>query len=135
MKQELQEAYQNTNYTIETNGRIISLRIGIENPEWFRFLKDNNFDFYFYITAYNPFSELKSEEENEHANQKLQKKILELELQFLKGVGVSGESDWAEKSFCVLGGNLEIAIQLGTLFRQNAIVCGSRSETPRLVYM
>lgn len=135
MTPKLHEAYQNTDYTIEIDESIISLRIGNKNEEWSRFLIDNNFDFYFYITAHNPYSELKSDEENGHANQKLKEKILELELQFLNGVGKSVDSDWEEKSFCVLGGNLEIAVQLGTTFKQNAIVCGSRTEAPRLVYM
>lgn len=131
----LSESYKNTDYNFHLNSRELTIRIGEENQTWSKYLEEKNFDFYFYITAYNPYSELKSLEENEAANQRLMEKLTELGLVFFLGVGKSQDSDWEEKSFCVVGGDLDIAGKLGNEFKQNAIVCGTKTKLPWLVFL
>jgi hypothetical protein len=130
----LEEAYRNTNYTVNIESKIITINIGRDNPEWTQFLKLKNQTFYFYITAWNPFSEITSPEKNEEANKKLKERLISLGLLVYDGVGYSADMKWHEDSFSALGGNRDLAYQLGKEFRQNAIVIGNIGELPELLY-
>jgi len=130
----LEEAYRTTNYTVNVESKKFTINIGLENPEWLQFLKFQNQTFYFYITAWNPFSEVTSSEKNEEANKKLKERLLSLDLLVYDGVGYSLDMNWHEDSFCALGGNREIAYQLGKEFKQNAIVIGNIGEVAELLY-
>jgi hypothetical protein len=50
------------------------------------------------------------------------------------GVGYSADRKWHEDSFSALGGNRDLAYGLGKEFRQNAIVIGSDTELPSLLF-
>ena len=130
----LEEAYRNTNYTVNVESIKITINIGRDNPEWSQFLKLKNQTFYFYITAWNPFSEVTSPEKNEEANKILKERLLSLGLLVYDGVGYSADRKWHEDSFSALGGNRELAYGLGKEFRQNAIVIGSDTELPSLLF-
>ncbi len=129
-----EEEYKNTNYIVYTETENFTLRIGQINKEWDELLIQKSISFYFYITAWNPYSRLLTKEENQKANNHLTEKLKELNLSYYSGVGTSLNSDWSEDSFCVLGGNKEIAYQLGKVFQQNAIVIGETGMTPELLY-
>jgi hypothetical protein len=130
----MEEEYKNTNYIVYTETESFTLRIGQVNKEWDELLTQKSISFYFYITAWNPYSRLLTKEENQKANNHLTEKLKELNLSYYSGVGTSLNSDWSEDSFCVLGGNKEIAYQLGKVFQQNAIVIGETGMTPELLY-
>ncbi len=130
----MEEEYKNTNYIVYTETENFTLRIGQINKEWDELLIQKSISFYFYITAWNPYSRLLTKEENQKANNHLTEKLKELNLSYYSGVGTSLNSDWSEDSFCVLGGNKEIAYQLGKVFQQNAIVIGETGMTPELLY-
>jgi hypothetical protein len=51
------------------------------------------------------------------------------------GVGKSWDSNWYENSFCAIGGDKNLAHQLGREFNQNAIVYGSITENPTLLFL
>ena len=132
----LQEAYIRTDYIIHIDSSTdYILNIGIQNLTWNQFLIDSNFSFYFFITAWNPFSESKSETENNKANLLLRTKLLDLSLILYDGVGKSWDSNWYENSFCVLGGDINLANELGREFNQNAIVYGSSTMNPTLLFL
>ena len=130
----LEEAYRNTNYTVNVESKKFTINIDCETLEWSEFLKLKKQTFYFYITAWNPFSEVTSPKKNEEANIKLKERLLSLDLLVYDGVGYSLDMKWHEDSFCALGGNRELAYGLGKEFKQNAIVIGSIGEVPELLY-
>jgi hypothetical protein len=132
----LHEAYIRTDYIIHIDSSTdYILNIGIQNNKWNQFLIENNFSFYFFITAWNPFSESKSETENNNANLLLKSRLLDLSLILYDGVGRSKDSDWYENSFCAVGGEINLAHQLGREFNQNAIVYGSGTINPTLLFL
>ena len=132
----LQEAYIRTDYIIHIDSSTdYILNIGFQNLTWNQFLIDNNFSFYFFITAWNPFSESKSYEENKNANLLLKSRLLDLSLQLYNGVGRSWDSDWYENSYCAIGGDKNLANELGKEFNQNAIVYGSNTMNPTLLFL
>lgn len=126
------EAYKRTDYSVIVNNKSFILKIDEPNPDWISFLKEKDQSFYFYITAWNPYSILVSQDENKRANLELESKLESLRLLVFDGIGRSRDSDWYEDSFCALGGNIDLAIQLGRDYRQNAIVYGSLTENPTL---
>ena len=85
-----------------------------------------------YITAYNPFSELLSDEENEKRNKELESKLTKFEIFSGRGVGTDGT--WSdEESFLVLGISRNDAMELGKKFEQNAILFGTIDDVPELI--
>ncbi len=130
--QPLIKAYKRTDYSVILDNKHYILNIDEPNPDWISLLKEIDQSFYFYITAWNPHSNLVSHEENRRANLELKSKLESLRLLIFDGVGKSQDSDWYEDSFCALGGNKDLAIQLGRDYRQNAIVYGSLTENPTL---
>lgn len=131
----LKDSYINTDYIVFIPNRKITLNIGIFNQDWEYFLHEIQKDFYFYITAYNPYSKLKTEKENEDANKSLIQRVKSIGLQYYDGIGISKDGNWSENSICVVGGDERIAIDLGNTFKQNAIVWGHKFMTPELVVL
>ena len=103
-----------------------------------------------YITAFNPYSEECSKEENAQQNLQLLKELKEHPNKFIirYGFGAGSEYDsqrslsdqsnlmWQpEESFLVLGISREVAIEFGQKYRQNAILFGKKSSTTELVVL
>lgn len=132
----LHEAYTRTDYTIHIDSSTdYTLNIGVYNFKWNQFLLENNFSFYFFITAWNPFSESRPEVENNNANLLLKSRLLDISLKLYDGIGKSWDSNWYENSFCAIGGDINLAHQLGREFNQNAIVYGSDTKNPTLLFL
>lgn len=123
------DAYLNTRYLVKDMG--IEIRIGYPEKSLDRLLKETETKAWAYITAWNPGSELLTEEENEKRHQELIKALQEY--QCYEGQGVGIDTDWPpEKSLLVLGIEENKAIELGKAFCQNAIVTGTLDTLPRL---
>jgi hypothetical protein len=88
------------------------------------------------LTGCNPRSELRSEAENAAANQRLLSEIVEsggiARGALALGTGPDAER-WTEPGFLVTALELSEAVDLGTRFRQNAIVWISADGIPVLV--
>ena len=128
----LYKAYLDTSYIVYTPQTEYTLKIGTMNQEWQEFLQGKSCHFYFFITAWNPYSIIQLDTDNEKSNLKLIYTIKELQIEFFEGIGISSDQNWMEKSICVLGGDLSLAYKLGNEFRQNAFVCGSFNQPPSL---
>ncbi|AVR44763.1 DUF3293 domain-containing protein [Christiangramia fulva] len=132
MKQELINAYYHTSYNIFEPP--ISIKIGQQNPQLDILLKNHHQSCWAYVTAYNPFSELLPDEENEERHCLLKDKLNEYP--FLEGEGVGLDPSWnPEKSLLILGISETDAVKLGEYFQQNAIVVGRRKGQARLVLL
>lgn len=87
-----------------------------------------------FITAFNPFSEVLSADENELRHQSLIEEIGRLERDKYEGFGSDQSGDWpVEKSLLVLDVEKPRAIKLAKDFGQNAILWIEQDAIPRLV--
>jgi hypothetical protein len=92
-----------------------------------------------FITASNPFSVTHSAEENFAACARLRDELLRRSCcpqQILDGEGLDPTGAWpGERSFLVLGLDLETSMLLGREFAQNALVWANEDAFPRLILL
>ena len=129
----LLSAYENTSFNVYQPK--IPIRIGVINKELDNLLLTNQCETYAFVTAYNPYSALKSHEENRKLNEALFRDLID-EYQLFEGEGVGEDISWEpEKSFLVLGITLDDAKAIGVKYSQNAIVFGIIGEKPELLVL
>ena len=129
----LLSAYENTSFNVYQPK--ISIRIGVINKELDNLLLTNQCETYAFVTAYNPYSALKTHEENRKLNEALFRDLID-EYQLFEGEGVGEDISWEpEKSFLVLGITLDDAKAIGVKYSQNAIVFGIIGEKPELLVL
>jgi len=111
------------------------IRIGETNAALDELLRNRQSGNWAFITAYNPFSKLLTEEENEIRHANLIQELGIRNFHFLNGYGQSANGQWqAEPSVFVFNIDRETAIGLGTSFGQNAIVSGQINNVPGIVW-
>lgn len=130
------EAYCQTDYIVDAEDGPIVLRIGEPSVELSRMFERLNVRSAVYITAWNPFSEMKSDIENAAANRRLRAVLMFGCRAVLDGRGQSDDASWpAEASFLGLGISRKQAIGWGRLFLQNAIVWVGQDCCPELIVL
>ena len=82
----------------------------------------------FVLTAWNPWSQARSREENDSANLALEAAIYDEGGWLYPAVGRSPDGEWFEESFAVTGISRRTARRLGRQFGQHAIFQLSRNE-------
>jgi len=82
----------------------------------------------FVITAWNPYSESRTDVENAATNELLRKRLLREGATIHPALGSDPKSDWAEESFAVEGMGRKKARSIGKEFEQHAIFELSREE-------
>ncbi|SFD85453.1 DUF3293 domain-containing protein [Nitrosomonas sp. Nm166] len=88
------------------------------------------------ISAYNPYSQQLSNEENLAAHELLRNSLLDYSYPMIESLNNDPANRWpTEKSFFVLGLNLNIVKLLGQQFDQNAIVWIGNDAIPRLILL
>ncbi len=133
MDEDLHRSYLGTSFNVYSPQ--ISIRVGQANKELDNLLLENNCNSYAFVTAYNPYSELKTKEENQKMNELLHQE-LKNQYQLYDGEGVGEDSSWEpEKSFLILGIDYEKARAIGKKYSQNAIVFGHLGEKPELLVL
>jgi hypothetical protein len=129
------EAYLATDYSIWGSRRLI-LRVGQRNHELAALYQKYAVSTAAVLTAWNPYSEARSDAENETAQRDLISEIDRLSLRHEPGHGADTTGKWPpEPSRLVLGIDLETAATLGRRFRQNGIVWVSANAVPILVLL
>ncbi|MEK7434290.1 MAG: DUF3293 domain-containing protein [Cyanobacteriota bacterium] len=125
--------YYKTDYIIFKPKIIIN--IDKKTPKVDKILKKVEKNSWAYITAYNPMSILKTEEENLIAQKNLIKEI-EKEFIFFEGEGKGENSEWKpEKSILIIGISKENAIEIGNKYNQKAIVFGYLNQKAKLILL
>lgn len=131
---QLQQAYLATSYEVQHLG--IKLLIGVENWHLKEFLIDNNVFSWAFISAFNPYSQPLTDQENEQRHAELIDFVNEKQWVFAEGLGVPQSNDWVpEKSLFLLDISKNEAIHLGKKFNQNAIVFGHLGQAPELLFL
>lgn len=126
------EAYKNTKYKIFEPA--LTIEIGKLNQEIDNLLNEHKSHEWAFITAYNPFSKVVSEEENKMRHNEL--KDLTRSYKTFEGYGVGENPSWEpELSLFVIGITEDDASKIGIKFEQNAIVYGQINDAPRLLIL
>lgn len=129
---ELIQAYKATCYSI-LNPKI-DIYLEKENEALQSFLKEESFDSWCFITAWNPFSKALSAEENKTLNKKLETDLINYAV--LPAAGNDTLGKWSpEISFFVGNISKEQAFFLGKKYEQNAIVYGEVEKMPELLIL
>lgn len=132
----LQTAYQQAIYEVYYDREKIQLRIGKNNPQLERLLKDCHCTTWALITAFNPYSQCLSEIENLQRHQSLIEYLQPLQFTMFDALGKDDNGDWIpEKSIIIVGINLTQAREIGLRFEQNAIVYGELGKPPELQWL
>lgn len=128
---ELEDAYRTAEYYIEDDPPI---RFEIGQPHQGLALLLMSFDVQqaVWITAYNPGSQLQSEDGNLTNQMQLLERIESMRLNYFVGHSCDKAGEWFEPGYLVLGMDEEIGVDLGRDFGQHAVVAIGPSGEPRL---
>ncbi len=122
MTPEQYEAYRKTDYVVFCSPALI-LRVDHDNLELDAFLIREGKQSAAFISAWNPYSEPKSQEDNDRADRELMDDLRQRGYALIEGEGRGRIGDWpAEASVLAIGIDRAASEEVGRRFRQNAIV-------------
>ena len=131
----LLESYNSANYHVDASSSFI-LKIGVQSHELAGIYEKSYKETAAFITAFNPYSQELSSQENKDRNHKLEELIQSLGFDYIHGEGKCGDGDWdGEKSFLIFGISEEQASEIGKEFEQNAIVWCDKDAIPQLLLL
>jgi hypothetical protein len=129
---DLIEAYKNTKYIVfDLNLTIVIDKSNLEINE---LLVKHNTKEWAFITAYNPYSRVLTNEENRIRHNEL----IEMTENYVtfEGHGVGQDPIWEpELSLFIIGISKVEASKIGKKFEQNAIVFGELNNSPELIIL
>ncbi len=132
VSEDLRSAYINTIFKVIQP--LMEIRIGFTCDQLETLLIENNCSEWAYITAYNPYSNMLSADQNSLRHEKLRDRLQHY--RFFEGEGVGRNPDWLpEKSFLIIGITKSDAAKIGILYEQNAIVIGEKSKPAELLML
>jgi hypothetical protein len=135
LPREMIVAYLATDYRVGGNWPIV-LRTGQRSEELAALYRRCEVASAAVLTAWNPYGERRSDEENEAAQAELICKIDQMTLLHQPGHGADETGEWPpEPSHLVLGLDLQSAESLSREFRQNGFVWFAASAVPELVLL
>ena len=120
---ELIRAYREAHYTVLGKGKEIRLQVGTVNLELERLMSNKNAHTASVLTAYNPYSEVKTKQDNELAQMQLRQRLQEKGIAMLDAIGRDAKEQWeSEPSVLALDLTLKEAETLADEFGQNAFI-------------
>ena len=130
---ELWKAYEETDFIVHTKPEF-TLNIGQASEQLKQFLNSHKVTSAAFVTAYNPFSEQLSNDENSARQENLVKEIQSRGLSLFQGLGQHPNHQWqGEPSVLILGIAFEAAKKLARTYEQNAFVWCDEACTPQLI--
>lgn len=130
------KAYQEAIFSINAKNQVITFQVDHACGELSSFLKLMGVSGAALITAYNPYSEALSREDNERLQAQLAQELKNRNIAFIEGEGRDAAGLWdAEPSLFALNISLETAQRLANQFEQNAFVWVEGSAPPSLRLM
>jgi Protein of unknown function (DUF3293) len=137
----LVEAFLETEYRVAVSpdfGVVMPfvLRVGQPSEPLLQLFDDTGAQGACFITAFNPYVEVTSAEENSALQEQLQITLRQHEVKFLRGQGQHPTNNWPpEPSVLCLGLTLDAAKRLGMRFQQNALLWCGADALPYLVLL
>ena len=120
---ELIRAYREAHYIVLDEGTEIRLHVGTVNLELARLMSNKNAHTASVLTAYNPYSEVKTKQDNKLAQTQLRKRLKEMGIATLDAIGRDAMEQWEpEPSVLALDLTLKEAENLADEFGQNAFI-------------
>jgi hypothetical protein len=120
---ELIRAYREAHYIVLDEGTEIPLQVGTVNLELARLMSNKNARTASVLTAYNPYSEVKTKQYNELAQMQLRQRLKEMGIATLDAIGRDAKERWEpEPSVLALDLTLKQAENLADEFAQNAFI-------------
>ena len=141
----LSVVYEATTYAFEHDreGRVV-VQLMHANPVVDRILGTYRAESFCFITAFNPAQVTGDaeypEELNRAWNHLLEQELRARKLRYFSGAGTAKEPDaagriYSEPSFFVIGTSHDEALELGRMFKQNAVVFGVRGGAAELLWL
>lgn len=132
----LAAAYKKTLYAVQIGGETVNIRVGNHTPSITALLQKYQQTTWALITAHNPHSQLTDTAQNTRQTLALEKAIQQLARPYLSAVNIDPQGNWPdENSFFIIGINQTQAITLGQRFHQNAILFGTLTTQPHLIWL
>ena len=123
ISKETLKAYEDAIFSINTKQGLIKFKVGSVSKDILSFMQQEGLQSAALITAYNPFSEIFTKENNELAQAQLIEELNEGGISFIYGDGRDAEGLWdPEPSLLALNISLADGERLATKFGQNAFV-------------
>ena len=120
---ELIRAYREAHYIVLDEGTEIRLKVGTVNLELARLMSNKNAHTASVLTAYNPYSEVKTKQDNKLAQTQLRKRLKEMGIATLDAIGRDAMEQWEpEPSVLALDLTLKEAETIADEFGQNAFI-------------
>jgi len=124
-KQKMIDSYLESNFKVDLCSEII--KVGV---------KHNLYKNCLFITAYNPFSNVLSYDDNSKRHLNLIKAFEDDNYKFIEGIGEHPNNSWrGEKSLLVYDIDLETSKRYGNKFEQNAIIWINNNQIPELIIL
>lgn len=129
-------AYRATLYRVRAGDSPFELRVDTASERLAALMRMHGVASAAYLTACNPYSVQSADAANRAANEQLRAALLAADAFIFCGEAIDPTGRWpAEPSFLALGLALATARELGTRFRQNAILFADDDAVPRLVWL
>lgn len=129
------DAYRKTEYHAFTEP-LLTLKVSQSNSQLIELHQQHQAPSSAFITAWNPYSELMSDEENTKRQDKLIASIKERGFAYYLGEGKDPSGEWpGEASILILGISLDEAKELGNEWGQNAIIWTGADGVPQLILL
>jgi len=127
-------AYEATTFWVQgREGVDFALRLGQCSPELLDLYKETQTLSAVFITAYNPFGEVREASVNKEANRRLLAHLQDISAHVFPGHGGDPDQEWPpEPSFLALGMTEEAAHSAGLLFQQDAVLWAGEDGVPSL---
>ena len=131
----LDTVFKATSYRVETEDGIFGLRIGVHDPAFDDYLRQQGASCWGLLTAYNPGGVL-CEDENPLRQMQLLERLQQLGWTYRLACNIADDGGWpAEPGFLLLQVSEMEVCSLAAEFSQRACVCGDIGSAPRLVWI
>jgi len=125
----LVRAYREAIYIVNEGDEAISLRVGEASHELAKLMYLHKAQTAAVLTAYNPYSQPKSLEENESSQSKLKNALSLKSISCINAIGTDAKGEWdSEPSILALGISLQDAEILADEYGQNAFIWINNSD-------
>lgn len=123
VSKEMLKAYEEAIFSFSTEHSVISFKVGSISNEIIAFMNKKDLNSAALITAFNPYSQVSSKDENQSAQTRLIEELRVSKIDFIYGEGRDALGIWdPEPSLLALNISMNDAEKLATKFMQNAFV-------------
>jgi hypothetical protein len=130
------EAYLDTHYRVGVGPDTFVLRVGQQSSALALRYAAIGSDCALFITAFNPLGQKQQDAANEAAHARLGEQLRATSSHVIEGEGADADGNWPpEKSYLAIGIGVDTARELGSRFRQDAVIWIGKDAIPQLLLL